>query len=192
MIDSLVGFENEIRSCKVLDLLGLKEQSFVLMTMHRPSNVDTLQGLEVLIKMIRDITDKLQLVFPVHPRTVARLKEFGLWDEIVGIPRLIFSEPMDYFSFQKLTASAKFVVTDSGGIQEETTYLKVPCLTLRNNTERPVTITVGSNVLVEYKPEELSRYVNAILEGSYKHGEVPPLWDGKTTERIVEILENVL
>jgi UDP-N-acetylglucosamine 2-epimerase (non-hydrolysing) len=105
---------------------------------------------------------------------------------------LIFSEPLDYFSFQKLTADCKFVVTDSGGIQEETTYRQIPCLTLRNNTERPSTVTIGSNVLVPYTIKDVEFYINQIMTGTFKKGAVPPLWDGKSTERILEVLKQVL
>jgi UDP-N-acetylglucosamine 2-epimerase (non-hydrolysing) len=105
---------------------------------------------------------------------------------------LIFCEPLDYFSFQKLTAESKFVVTDSGGIQEETTYRGIPCLTLRNNTERPSTVDLGSNVLVPYTLEDLNHYIQQINEGTFKKGAIPPLWDGKSTERIMEVLNKIL
>ncbi len=192
MIDSLIEFDEQVRESKVLENYGLEKGGYVLMTMHRPSNVDSRVGLEILISMIKEICGRLKLVFPIHPRTVARLKQFGLWDDIASLENLIFSEPLDYFSFQKLTADCKFVVTDSGGIQEETTYRKIPCLTLRNNTERPSTVETGSNVLVEYTTEALKHYIDQILNGSFKKGEIPPLWDGKSTERIAEVLNKIL
>jgi len=192
MIDSLVEFEPQIQKCEIMSKLELEQGKFVLMTMHRPSNVDSKKGLEILIEIIRRITFSYKLIFPIHPRTVARLKSFGLWDELEAMEHLVFSEPMDYFSFQNLISNCAFVITDSGGIQEETTYRKVPCLTLRDNTERPSTLEIGSNVLVEYNVEAVSGYIDEIQTGKFKKGEVPPLWDGKSTERIISHLEKVL
>jgi UDP-N-acetylglucosamine 2-epimerase (non-hydrolysing) len=192
MIDSLVGFDEQVKQSDVMSQFKLKTKSFVLMTMHRPSNVDSEDGLKILIEMINEILKSYQLVFPIHPRTIARLKQFNLWDELEALPNLIFSGPLDYFAFQKLTSEACFVVTDSGGIQEETTYRQVPCLTLRDNTERPSTIDIGSNVLVPYKVSDLKARINEIETGTFKKGQIPPLWDGKSTERIAEVLERLL
>ena len=192
MIDSLVEFEPQVQESDILKQYQLTPQGYVLMTMHRPSNVDEKEGLETLIAIIKSITNNLKLVFPIHPRTIAKLKQFGLWEQIEHLEGLIFSEPLDYFSFQKLTADCKFVVTDSGGIQEETTYRQIPCLTLRNNTERPSTVTIGSNVLVPYTIKDVEFYINQIMTGTFKKGAVPPLWDGKSTERILEVLKQVL
>lgn len=192
MIDSLVAFNDEVMKSRVLEEMSLSKGGFVLMTMHRPSNVDKLEGLEVLIQMIKSIVKNYQLVFPIHPRTVAKLKDFGLWSSLENLKGLIFCEPLDYFAFQKLTAECAFVVTDSGGIQEETTYRGVPCLTLRNNTERPSTIDIGSNVLVKYTLNDLEAEIEKIRNGTFKKGAVPPLWDGKSTERIMEVLERLL
>lgn len=192
MIDSLVEFEPQVQESDILKQYQLTPQGYVLMTMHRPSNVDEKEGLETLIAIIKSITNNLKLVFPIHPRTIAKLKQFGLWEQIEHLEGLIFSEPLDYFSFQKLTADCKFVVTDSGGIQEETTYRQIPCLTLRNNTERPSTVTIGSNVLVPYTIKDVEFYINQIMTGTFKKGAIPPLWDGKSTERILEVLKQVL
>lgn len=192
MIDSLVEFNEQIESSAILEELGLEKGTYVLMTMHRPSNVDSEEGLVTLIQMIKRIVASYTLVFPVHPRTVAKLKAFGLWHEIENLSGLIFSEPMDYFAFQKLVAHCKLVVTDSGGIQEETTYRQVPCLTLRDNTERPSTIEFGSNTLVEYTPEALADYMDQIANGTYKKGRIPDLWDGQSTDRIAEVLNRLL
>jgi len=191
MIDSLVEFEKQINESEVLTEFNLKPREYVLMTMHRPSNVDEKEGLDILIQMIRSITSRLKLVFPIHPRTVNKLKQFGLWQDIEHLEHLYFCEPLDYFSFQKLTAKCKFVVTDSGGIQEETTFRRIPCLTLRNNTERPSTIEIGSNVLVPYTSEALNTHMDNIIQGGFKTGAIPPLWDGKSTERILEVLEKL-
>lgn len=192
MIDSLVAFDEQVNASNVLETLDLKAGEFVLMTIHRPSNVDGRDGLETLIRMISDICSHYKVVFPIHPRTVARLQQFGLWTQLEVMDRLVFTEPLDYFSFQKLTAACKFVVTDSGGIQEETTFRQVPCLTLRNNTERPSTVETGSNVLVPFNPEALALRVNEIMSGSFKKGQIPPLWDGKSTERIADVLQRIL
>lgn len=192
MIDSLVEFEKEVQASNVLQEMNLEEKKYVLMTMHRPSNVDIKDGLEVLISMIKKITQDYKLVFPIHPRTVSKLKQFELWEQIENLDGLIFSEPLDYFSFQKLTSASAFVVTDSGGIQEETTYRGIPCLTLRNNTERPSTVSIGSNVLVNYTLEDLSFYIDQIRAGSFKKGGIPPFWDGKSTERIMQVLSEIL
>ncbi|NQW43633.1 MAG: UDP-N-acetylglucosamine 2-epimerase (non-hydrolyzing) [Bacteroidetes bacterium] len=192
MIDSLVEFAPQVKENTILEEYQLTPQNYALMTMHRPSNVDEKEGLKTLIAIIKSITEKLKLVFPIHPRTIAKLKQFELWHEIENLPNLIFSEPMDYFSFQQLTANCKFVVTDSGGIQEETTFLQIPCLTLRNNTERPSTVIIGSNVLVPYTIDDVNFYITQIMNGTFKKGEIPPLWDGKSTERILTVLDTVL
>ncbi len=192
MIDSLVKFDEEVQKSSVLSDMGLTKGTYVLMTMHRPSNVDKKEGLEVLIEMIKSITSNYKLVFPIHPRTVAKLKDFDLWAKIENLDGLIFSEPLDYFAFQKLTADSAFVVTDSGGIQEETTYRGIPCLTLRNNTERPSTIDIGSNVLVQYTLKDLETEIQKIQNGTFKKGGIPPLWDGKSTDRILKILDSIL
>ena len=123
---------------------------------------------------------------------MSRLKQYDLWSSIEHLEGLIFTEPLDYFAFQKLTAQCKFVVTDSGGIQEETTFRQVPCLTLRNNTERPSTIDIGSNVLVPYTLQDLNKNMQDIINGQFKAGQIPPLWDGKSTERIADALLSLL
>ena len=192
MIDSLVEFDEDVNNSQIMQTMGLEKGQYVLMTMHRPSNVDTKAGLEVLIEMIINICKNTKLVFPIHPRTVNRLKQYELWESIANLDGLIFSEPMDYFAFQNLTANCKFVVTDSGGIQEETTFRQVPCLTLRNNTERPSTVVLGSNVLVEYTMDALQKRIDEINSGTFKKGQVPPLWDGKSTDRIVEVIKGIL
>jgi UDP-N-acetylglucosamine 2-epimerase (non-hydrolysing) len=192
MIDSLVEFTHEINKSDVLNEYHLTKGKFVLMTMHRPSNVDSLEGLKTLLDIIDSINDNYHIVFPIHPRTIAKLKSFDLYEKISNNSKLNLCEPLDYFSFQKLTAECAFVVTDSGGIQEETTYRQIPCLTLRNNTERPITIEVGSNQLVEYNVESIHREILKIKNGTYKKGTIPELWDGKSTERVLEVIEKVL
>jgi UDP-N-acetylglucosamine 2-epimerase (non-hydrolysing) len=191
MIDSMVLFKDEIDKSDVLENLGLKAGDFALMTMHRPSNVDTEAGIKTLLEIIKTITGRLKLLFPVHPRTLNNIRKFGMYEEFSGIEGLIQAEPLDYFAFQKLTATCKFVITDSGGIQEETTFLGIPCLTLRNNTERPVTAELGTNKLIAYDPVVVARQVEEIFSGVYKKGTVPPLWDGSATQRILQIISKL-
>lgn len=188
MIDTIVGFTEKIDASGILDEHDLKGKDFALMTMHRPSNVDHEAGLQKLIKTISVLTEKLKVLFPIHPRTLKKAAEFGLEEELRSNNRLILLEPLDYFSFQKLTKNAALVVTDSGGIQEETTFYQIPCLTLRKNTERPSTIDLGTNELIEFEPEIVAEKMQAVLEGKFKEGQIPPLWDGKATERIFEQL----
>ena len=127
-------------------------------------------------------------VFPIHPRTVNNLKKFGLHEKLTQNQELVTTEPLDYFAFQKLIKYCKFIVTDSGGIQEESTFLQVPCLTLRPNTERPVTCTVGTNTLVPFELKEIEKYISQIENNTYKKGKIPDMWDGHSTERIFEEL----
>lgn len=186
MIDTLAGFSDEIEKSNVLDQLKLEKDSYVLMTMHRPATVDYAEGLSKLLDIIDHITLNFDLVFPVHPRTRSKLTAFGLIGRVEQNRRIHLSEPMDYFAFQKLTAHCRFVVTDSGGIQEETTYRQKPCLTLRPNTERPSTVSIGSNELMPFDVPLITKKVDEIINGSFKKGEIPPLWDGHSTERILD------
>lgn len=188
MIDTLVAFEDAIEASPILDKLGVASKPYVLMTMHRPANVDFESELKKMIEVVKYICKHYTLVFPIHPRTKNRLHQFGLWNGFDTIENMILSGPLDYLAFQKLISHAAFVLTDSGGIQEETTFRRVPCLTLRPNTERPSTIDLGTNELVPFDLEILEGYINSIQDGSYKKGSIPPLWDGKATARIVEIL----
>ena len=186
MIDTLVAFENKIQQNTVLETYGLTPQQFVLMTMHRPATVDNAHGLNKLIEIIEFVCQSYHVVFPIHPRTMSRLETFGLKEKITSLKKLILTEPLDYFSFQKLTAECKLVLTDSGGIQEETTFRKIPCLTLRANTERPSTVTLGTNELIPFDLKIISEKVNSIKNGTYKKGNIPPHWDGNSTKRILE------
>jgi UDP-N-acetylglucosamine 2-epimerase (non-hydrolysing) len=133
----------------------------------------------------------MHLVFPIHPRTTNKLETFGLMSRIQNNKKLILTEPLDYFSFQKLTADCSFVITDSGGIQEETTFRKIPCLTLRPNTERPSTITIGTNELVPFDVSVVKHHIDLIMQGKHKKGAIPPMWDGKSTLRILEVCMNL-
>ncbi len=191
MIDTIVAFENEIESSPVLADHDLKGNEFVLMTMHRPATVDDKVELEKLLSLMEMITHRLKLVFPMHPRTVKQVEKLGLQERLNAIKGLVITEPMDYFSFQKLIKHARFILTDSGGIQEESTFRQVPCLTLRPNTERPSTIELGTNQLVTFDIAILREKIEGILSGKSKKGEVPPLWDGQATERIVRVLKSL-
>lgn len=192
MIDTLVAFQKEIDATQVLDELKIQPNKFILMTMHRPATVDDEVGLNKLATLIKSLDSNFKIVFPIHPRTLKNIDRFGLTPNFKNNPNLILTEPLDYFSFQKLVKEAKLILTDSGGIQEESTFLQVPCLTLRPNTERPITVTLGSNELVPFSTEIILNKVNEIINGHAKKGEIPPLWDGKTTQRILQIIDNLL
>jgi len=192
MIDTLVGFEDKIQKSNVLEEYKLKKQEYVLMTMHRPATVDHEEGLIKLIEIIEFITKKYDLVFPIHPRTLSNIERFGLTERVRSNQRLVLTDPLDYFAFQLLISDCKFVITDSGGIQEETTFRQVSCLTLRPNTERPSTVSIGTNELVTFDIPAIQSKINEIIEGRYKKGAIPPLWDGHSTERILEICKQLI
>lgn len=188
MIDTMVAFEKDIDNSDVMQQYQLDSENFVLMTMHRPATVDNNDELHKLFKLIEDLTLKYKVFFPIHPRTLKRIEEFGLKDKFLNNSRIILAEPLDYFAFQKLVKECKFIITDSGGIQEESTFLGKPCLTLRPNTERPVTVIEGTNTLVPFEIDVIKNFVSQIESGVYKKGKVPKLWDGKSTERILNYL----
>lgn len=188
MIDTLAAFDSEIDKSDILNKYGLSPKSFALITIHRPSNVDEPENLTLTIEILCKVAEKLKIVFPIHPRTLKKADEFEIKHLLTENSNIILSEPLDYFAFQKLVKNCAFVLTDSGGIQEETTYRQIPCLTLRKNTERPVTVTKGSNELLDFEPKAILSKIDDILSGKYKKGNIPHLWDGKATERIVEAL----
>ncbi len=189
MIDALVRFREKAAQTPIVDDLGLEEGHYVVMTMHRPSNVDEKEQLEVVLQTIQQICEDRPLVFPMHPRTEARIEEFGLEEELGRIDGLQVLPPQGYLEFLALMDQAGAVVTDSGGIQEETTFLGVPCITLRPNTERPVTIREGTNELMDLAPDAVSRRVTERM-GQRINGQTPELWDGRTAERIVEHIDS--
>lgn len=188
MIDSLLHFLPFAQQSLIGDELGLRNgkgwQSFGVLTLHRPSNVDSTEKLAELLGAIDAIAQQVPIVFPVHPRTQQRLKQGGIKHH----PELRLIQPLGYLDFLCLLSKATLALTDSGGIQEETTALGVPCLTLRENTERPVTVSQGTNVLVGTNPSKIVAATEQILRGDGKKGRTPPLWDGHAAERIVEIL----
>ncbi|MCU0353196.1 MAG: UDP-N-acetylglucosamine 2-epimerase (non-hydrolyzing) [Cytophagales bacterium] len=192
MIDTLVAYDEPIQASAILEKLSVKPQQYALMTMHRPGNVDTEDGLQKLMEIIGELTKQTKIIFPIHPRTLKRLQEFGLQATAAANPNLVLTEPAGYLDFQKLILHARYVVTDSGGIQEETTFRKVPCLTLRPNTERPSTLEIGSNTLLHFDKEGILATVERINNGTYKDCQVPPLWDGHATERIFAAINSFI
>lgn len=192
MIDTMVAFAAEIDRSPVLQELRLEQEKYVLMTMHRPATVDSHDGLAKLLELVNLVTEKYDIVFPVHPRTVKNMQQYGLETSFRNNARIRFTEPLDYFAFQHLVRNCRFILTDSGGIQEESTFVQKPCLTLRANTERPVTVTLGTNELLPFDAETVRERIAAIGNGSFKKGKIPPLWDGRATERIFDILSRVL
>jgi len=168
----------------LIDIDGNGFRPFAVLTLHRPSNVDSPETLQKLLCVIEKVADELPIIFPVHPRTHQRLKQMGVHEH----PRLRLIPPVGYLDFLCLLSRSRLVLTDSGGIQEETTALGVPCLTLRENTERPITVTEGTNQIVGQDPEKILAAARKILAGTTKAGRIPKLWDGRAAERIVEIL----
>lgn len=161
---------------------------FALVTMHRPSNVDDPESLARIARYLDQLADRLPVLFPVHPRTRAALEALDFRPRSTGFH---YMEPLDYLTFIVLQKRATVVITDSGGVQEETSYLGTPCLTLRQNTERPVTVAIGTNTLVGENPDDLTPLIDDILNGRYKTGAVPPLWDGQAAERIADVIERL-
>jgi len=188
MIDTLLRHKERALALDVLGEYGLQPQGYALLTLHRPSNVDVPEVLSGILDALAEIQARLPILFPAHPRTVRRVREFGFEARLAAMPYLRVTEPLGYLEFLNLMANARLVLTDSGGIQEETTILGVPCLTLRENTERPVTVTQGTNTVVGSDPQRIVAEALAILDGKGKAGRVPELWDGKAAERIVAIL----
>lgn len=192
MIDSLVRFRDKAAESSVSRDLDLESGTYVLTTLHRPSNVDEQDTLCTLVDLLEGIAGHSPVVFPVHPRTRRRLQESGLVDRFDAIAGIHALEPLGYLDFLHLLEHAGVVLTDSGGIQEETTFLGVPCLTLRENTERPSTIEAGTNELVTLDPGRIGQRVQELMAEDKRAGAVPPLWDGATAGRIVEELERLL
>lgn len=182
MIDSLVRL---LPAALQSPVNGLPDR-FALVTLHRSSNVDDGETLKRILDSLLAASQQLHVVFPVHPRTRARISQFGISTE-----KLHLLEPLPYIESLALQKRATVVITDSGGIQEETTYLQVPCLTLRSNTERPITVTLGTNTLVGQDSERLAVELSAILDGRAKRGSIPPLWDGRAGERIADVLQRL-
>ena len=188
MIDTLLMHLEQAKRSTVLHELGVRPGAYALATLHRPANVDDPVVLQSLLDSLGWIQERIPVLLPLHPRTRKRLGEFSLLDEATAMPNLELTEPLGYLDFLALTMSSKFVLTDSGGLQEETTVLGIPCLTLRPNTERPVTVSVGTNVIVGSDPEVIRENVSEILSGRTKNGAIPALWDGHASKRVAGVL----
>jgi UDP-N-acetylglucosamine 2-epimerase (non-hydrolysing) len=186
MIDTLLTQQPNFKQPQIWDDLKLSNGRYLVMTLHRPANVDQEQVLSSILNEIIKNTEDLPLIFPVHPRTAKILENLGVSHE-----RLHLIEPQGYLEFNYLVANSKAVITDSGGITEETTVLGIPCITLRDNTERPETITMGTNELIGTNPKNIAPALIKLFTGNWKKGEIPPLWDGKTSERIVDVLVEI-
>jgi UDP-N-acetylglucosamine 2-epimerase (non-hydrolysing) len=183
MIDTLLKNRPNFTKPPLWDSLGLTSQNYLVMTLHRPANVDEEHKLKELIDEILAHTQDKAIVFPVHPRTAKVLENLGIVH-----PRLHLVEPLGYLEFNYLVENAMAVITDSGGITEETTVMGIPCMTLRNNTERPETITTGTNELLGTNPKSIGPAMKKLFNGHWKKGSIPLLWDGRTSERIVDYL----
>lgn len=202
MIDTLLRVRSGLKDLNVRleDLAAVKRAvdfseayspgGFGVVTFHRPSNVDSRTDLERLVHILCAVSHEMPVIFPVHPRTYGNLEKYNLMEEVGKAPGLLLTHPVGYLEFMTLVNSSKFVITDSGGIQEETTVLGIPCLTVRENTERPVTIWEGTNKLIQI--DKLPYEVGEILKGNGKWGKVPHLWDGKAASRIVKVIEKII
>ena len=187
MIDSLKAFNKEIHS-KKFSFTYDEDRPYLVMTLHRPSNVDNKEGLLKILSLLKHCSENFQVIFPMHPRTKKNIDNFNLIEDFKAVKEVLYTDPLDYFTFQKLIACSEGVITDSGGIQEETTFIGIPCVTLRENTERPITIDIGTNELMDFDPPGI---LKKLKELGSKPNEVPPLWDGNATQRIAEKLNEI-
>jgi UDP-N-acetylglucosamine 2-epimerase (non-hydrolysing) len=194
MIDTLLKHKQMASKLELRESLGLEPGKYATLTMHRPSNVDDKQTLNGILEALREISSELPIIFPIHPRTRKMVDQFNLghyFNNGSTVSGIHLMEPLGYLEFLHLNMQAKMVLTDSGGLQEETTVLGVPCITMRNNTERPITCEVGTNVMVGNQPEEILKQAKNILSGTIKPGMVPEKWDGHAAERIVDNLLSI-
>ena len=192
MIDTLLKNREKAELTRVLEEFGLDPRSYAVATLHRPANVDDPAALAGLVEVLDAVQSDMPLILPIHPRTRDHLCAGGLMARVGAMANLRLLDPIGYLEFLKLIANARIVLTDSGGIQEETTILKIPCLTLRENTERPVTCQMGSNRVVGVKPDGIIRAYREAMQNEGRASSVPPLWDGRAAERIVDILSQKL
>ena len=189
MIDTLLIHKQKAQKSNILSKFKLNKNDYSVLTLHRPSNVDTKEDFKNIISILEEIQDKIKIVFPIHPRTKKNIQLFNLKEKMKNMKNLIITEPWGYLDFLCLMSNSKFVLTDSGGIQEETTILGIPCITLRKNTERPVTVEQGTNLLVSIDNQQVVEKAMDIIDNKIKpNKKIPELWDGKTTKRIVDIL----
>ena len=195
MIDSLKSYMRKTEASDILNQLALSKNDYTLVTLHRPSNVDTKEGLTKILDIftsINALNKNTEIVFPVHPRTRKMMETYKLRRKFNAVPNLIITEPLGYLDFLSLMMNARYVLTDSGGIQEETTSLKIPCLTLRENTERPVTVDEGTNTLTGLNKNAIIKNIKKIESGKYKSGTSPKYWDGKSAQRIVSVIRELM
>ncbi len=192
MIDSLHYALPKADSKNTLEQLNLTKDKYGLITIHRPSNVDDPQQLEMILRVLNELSKSTSVVFPIHPRTRKNIENFGLLQFVENSNRFHLIDPQGYVDFLNLMRNASFVLTDSGGIQEETTALQIPCVTIRTTTERPSTVEIGSNILIDPSRETILSTVLPIINGTRKVGAIPPKWDGKASERVVEIVTSFL
>lgn len=186
MIDSFEMLRDSIKAANSATEFDLTAGEYALVTLHRPSNVDSSETLKPIVDALVDAAKSLPIMFVAHPRTINGLDKFSLKDILASNPNITLLEPIPYVRFMSLVTDARVIITDSGGLQEETTYLGIPCLTLRENTERPITVTMGTNRLIN--TGSLAKNLRTVLEGEWQKGECPPLWDGKSATRAVEFL----
>jgi UDP-N-acetylglucosamine 2-epimerase (non-hydrolysing) len=191
MIDTLLRCRDLAGRSNVFAEMNVKKKGYALVTLHRPSNVDHRPSLAKLLSALRHIQERLDVIFPIHPRTAKRIAEHGFQADVDAMKRLRLVPPIGYIDFLALQSHAAMVLTDSGGIQEETTVLGVPCLTLRENTERPITISEGTNRLVGSDPERIVAEALAILDGPPRPGRIPEYWDGRAADRIADVLDRM-
>jgi len=190
MIDTLLKNRERTESSNILESYGIQPGGYTVLTLHRPSNVDNPDVFDSILAALKVIQNDMPIIFPLHPRTRNRLASTSLAGKFKAMPNLRPVDPIGYLDFLKLLASARLVLTDSGGIQEETTILKVPCLTLRENTERPVTCEIGTNRLVGIETEAILNAYREFVTGNSREAGIPPLWDGQAALRIVTILRD--
>ncbi len=188
MIDSLIENLKQARKINYYEKLKLEKKKYAVLTFHRHENLAKRQRVESILNSLNRITKQIKVVLPLHPNTRNKLIEFGLIKRLESIKNLEIIKPLGYKDMLSLILDSKFVMTDSGGLQEETTYLKIPCLTLRTETERPITVTIGTNSIVKFNIRKIEKKVDKILKNKYKDGEIPKLWDGKTACRIMNII----
>ncbi len=189
MIDTLLSNWDKIQKSDILNRLKMSRKTYAVLTLHRPSNVDSLKTIAELYTVFSAISQNIKIIYPIHPRTKKMMSSLGYLKKFGKISNLIMTNPLGYIDFIKLISDSSFVLTDSGGIQEETTILRVPCLTMRNNTERPVTITEGTNKLVGRSKSVIIKEINRILTGQTTKKKNPKFWDGKTAKRIIDVLK---
>ncbi len=192
MIDSLIHFKEKAGHSTIRKTLGVEEKQYAIVTLHRPSNVDIQENLASILSMLDKISQRHTVIFPVHPRTRKMITEFKLAENLRLNPNIILCDPLGYLDFLCLLESSALAITDSGGIQEETTYLGIPCFTMRENTERPATVSEGTNTLMGFDYAKTAVEAETVFQGKYKKGKIPELWDGKTAERITKVIAEKL